>query len=112
MCYAEWQAAGEEHFNCTKVNMKPDDLTKWDIFCGTFGSYPSSRSCKYFYKELMFQKQLDGKEGRKGKDRPYESMDLDTLVTKMGVPIEIVIKVTIHLVLFTLDIAIWLYSVY
>ena len=47
----------------------------------------------------MFQQQLDAKEGRKGKDRPYESMDLDTLVSKMGVPIEIVIKVTIQLVL-------------
>ena len=42
----------------------------------------------------MFQKQLDTKEGRVGKERPYETMDLDELVKKTGVPVEIVIKVT------------------
>ena len=41
----------------------------------------------------MFQKQLDTKEGRVGKGL-YQTLDLDELVKKTGVPVEIVTKVT------------------
>ena len=47
----------------------------------------------------MFHKQLDTKEGRVGKG-PYHTMDLDQLVRKTGVPVEIVIKV-IHFLMPT-----------
>ena len=48
----------------------------------------------------MFHKQLDTKEARVGKG-PYHTMDLDQLVKKTGVPVEIVIKVTHILMLWT-----------
>lgn len=54
-----------------------------------------SRPCRDLYRELKFQKQLAKKQGTSKLDSLYKQNDLDTLVERTGVPVEIVIKVLV-----------------
>ena len=67
----------EEVENCTKEDIRPEDLTK---------------PCELFIKELSFNKALNIKMGTNKTSAKYLLLDINDISEKQNSPVEVVIK--------------------